>query len=156
MPKGGARISSGPPPNPNSRTQRAKVGEWTLLPGRGRAGRAPRWPLTEPSERERNVWREVWRTPQAIEWEHLGWAYDAALYVRFLVAAEVPDSPSALRAAAEARQWSDRLGLSPAALLRLRWRIVPDELAATVAVTAASDPRVRLRVVAGGGDDDAA
>ena len=31
--------------------------------------------------------------------------------------------------AKEARQWSDRLGLNPSAMLRNRWRIVQDQVA---------------------------
>ena len=33
-----------------------------------------------------------------------------------------------LDGAREARQWSDRLGLSPLAMLRLRWEVVADEV----------------------------
>ena len=42
-------------------------------------------------------------------------------YVRLKILAECGD----LEAGKEARQWSDRLGLNPLAMLRLRWEIDP-------------------------------
>lgn len=68
---------------------------------------------------EVKLWRELWRTPQAVIWEQLAWSREVAQYVRWKVRAEQGD----LDAAKEARQWSDRLGLNPLALLRLRWEI---------------------------------
>lgn len=72
---------------------------------------------------EKALWKELWATPQAVAWEKLGWAREPAQYVRWKVLAELGD----MDAAKEARQLSDRLGLTPLALLRLRWDIVPDE-----------------------------
>lgn len=72
---------------------------------------------------EKRVWRELWRTPQSVAWERLGWTRDVAQYVRWKVLAELGD----LDAAKEARQLSDRIGLTPLAMLRLRWEIVTDE-----------------------------
>jgi hypothetical protein len=47
----------------------------------------------------------------------------------------------------EARQWSDRLGLNPLAMLRLRWTIVSDEVGeARGDKESAASPR-RLRAV---------
>lgn len=75
--------------------------------------------------RERELWNSIWKTPQAVAWEQLGWTRDVAMYVRHTVLAEQGD----LDQAKEARQWSDRLGLSPMAMLRLRWEIAADEVA---------------------------
>ncbi|WNI16625.1 hypothetical protein [Actinacidiphila sp. ITFR-21] len=72
---------------------------------------------------ETTLWREVWRTPQAFAWERLSWNREIAQYVRWKVLAELGD----MDASKEARQLSDRLGLTPLALLRLRWDVVPDE-----------------------------
>lgn len=72
---------------------------------------------------ETKLWRDVWKTPQAVAWERLGWNREVAQYVRWKVLAELGD----MDAAKEARQLSDRLGLTPLAMLRLRWDIVPDE-----------------------------
>lgn len=104
---------------------------------------------------EKKLWRELWRTPQATMWERLSWTRDAAQYVRWKVQAELGD----LDAAKEARQLSDRLGLTPLALLRLRWEIVAEEEAAGAgrrpsgagsarpARASSDDPRALLHVV---------
>ncbi|MEU4367539.1 hypothetical protein [Micromonospora chersina] len=73
---------------------------------------------------ETSLWKDLWGLPQAVEWERLGWMRDVAQYVRHKVLAELGD----LDSAKEARQWSDRLGLTPLAMLRLRWRIAVDEV----------------------------
>lgn len=71
-------------------------------------------------DRELALWRELWATPQAVQWERLRWTREVAAYARWKVLAESGD----LNAAKEARQLADRLGLTPLALLRLRWEIV--------------------------------
>ncbi len=81
--------------------------------------------LAEQKRLEASLWRELWKLPQAVEWERLSWLRDVAQYVRHKVLAELGD----LDSAKEARQWSDRLGLTPLAMLRLRWRVAVDELA---------------------------
>lgn len=72
------------------------------------------------AKNERRLWTDVWKTPQATQWEKLGWTREVAQYVRHKVKGE----GGSLDDAKEARQLSDRLGLSPLALLRLRWEIV--------------------------------
>lgn len=79
--------------------------------------------LREQRKLESVLWRDLWRLPQAVQWERLGWLRDVAQYVRFKVMAELGDMDSAK----EARQWSDRLGLSPMSMLRLRWEVAVDE-----------------------------
>lgn len=68
---------------------------------------------------EVDLWNDLWATPQADMWEKLAWHRDVAQYVRWKVLAEMGN----LEAAKEARMWSDRLGLNPLAMLRLRWEI---------------------------------
>lgn len=74
---------------------------------------------------ESSFWAELWATPQAAVWEELGWFRDVAQYVRHKVRAEL----GSLDDAKEARQWSDRLGLNPLAMLRLRWETERTEAA---------------------------
>jgi len=123
MPKGGARINSGPPPDPNAlrRDRKADAAGWVTLPADGRAGDPPAWPLPEGDQHDAELalWADIWRTPQAVMWERLRWTREVALYVRLQVLAE----SGSLDAAKESRQWSDRLGLNPAAMLRNRWRV---------------------------------
>lgn len=78
-------------------------------------------------EVETDLWAELWSTPQAAMWERLAWTREVAQYVRWKVRGEMGD----LDAAKEARAWSDRLGLNPLAMLRLRFEIErTDEAAA--------------------------
>lgn len=95
---------------------------------------------------EQTLWVDLWRLPQAVAWEKLGWLRDVAQYVRHKVMAELGD----LDGAREARQWSDRLGLSPLAMLRLRWEVVGDELAAKRDERSAPARTRRLKAVDGG------
>jgi hypothetical protein len=81
--------------------------------------------LAAQRELEDRLWRDLWATPQAVAWERLGWTRDVAAYVRHKVLGELGH----LDEAKEARAWSDRIGLTPMAMLRLRWEVAADELA---------------------------
>lgn len=216
MPRGGARVNSGPPPDPTAlrRERPSDKDGWTTLPA-ARKGRTPKWPLlpdvTLTASRtflqdriegldgelgeaemeqdrdlvrslrkdldaarlelytlearieqqdavERQLWRDAWKSPQATAWERLAWHRDVAQYVRHKTLGEM----GSIRDAQEARQWSDRLGLNPAAMLRLRWKVAADEVqqrradrlsAAPAPAPAArnGDMRSRIGVVQDGG-----
>lgn len=111
----------GPPPNPNARRRNARP-EMRRLPASGRRGDPPDWPLGRTTKAERELWLQLWASPQAVAWESLGWARSVARYVVCVVKAEKRDAPVALLA--EARQFEDRLGLNPLAMRRLMWEIV--------------------------------
>lgn len=139
----------GPPPKPGARQPNRGLGAGAQvrLPASGRPGKPPRWPLPktdlpELAAREAELWAEIWRTPQAVAWERLRWTHEVAQYVRWRVLAE----RGGLDQAKEARQLADRLGLSPLALLRLRWQIVDDE-APQQAEEGTVDIRERLKAV---------
>lgn len=151
---------SGPAPNPNSRRQTGNQAHtWLDLPAGGFAGEIPDWPLG-PSvlvetlgthDRERELWETIWRTPQAEAWARNGWDRDVALYVRFFTIGET----GRLDEAKEARMWSDRLGLNPAAMLKNRWRVRSDEMSERrqekkPAATARRRLKVADNAVAGG------
>jgi hypothetical protein len=103
--------------------------------------------LAEQRKLEAGLWKDLWSLPQSVEWERLGWTRDVAQYVRHKVLGELGE----LDDAREARQWSDRLGLTPLAMLRLRWEVVADETAAKrqerAAAATPTSARQRLRVV---------
>ncbi len=101
--------------------------------------------LREQKHLEDALWADLWRLPQAVQWDRLGWTRDVAQYVRHKVMAELGD----MDGAKEARQWSDRLGLSPMSLLRLRWEIVADEVTTRRETRTAmpKSARARLKVV---------
>jgi hypothetical protein len=100
--------------------------------------------LAEQRKLETALWKDLWSLPQSVEWERLGWFRDVAIYVRHHVLGQLGD----LDNAREARQWSDRLGLTPLAMLRLRWEVARDEVAVKRETKApAASARRRLRVV---------
>ena len=80
--------------------------------------------LTEKGERD--LWDSLWCLPQAVMWETSHAHREVAQYVRWKIRAEQGE----IEAAREARMWSDRLGLNPLALLRLRVEIENAEAAA--------------------------
>lgn len=122
MGSGGARARSGPAPDPEAlRRERGSDPGWHVLPVTGRPGPAPEWPLPEPSERERQLWAQLWVKPQATRWEVLGQELEVALYVRRFVAAEQHGASSS--AVVVVRQLGEALGLTIPGLLRNRWQI---------------------------------
>ncbi|MFC8494722.1 hypothetical protein ACFUJU_28800 [Streptomyces sp. NPDC057235] len=125
MPRGGARAVSGPPPDPRS-LRSAKVmdkGGWRTLPAEGRQAPAPEWPLTTPSDRELDLWDELWAKPQAVAWADMGQELEVGLFVRTLAEAESPDAR--LDVKKMVRSYLDSLGLSVAGMNRNRWKIAP-------------------------------
>lgn len=153
MPKGGARAFSGPAPDPQalSRDRPSDRASWTILPASGREGEVPAWPLSDPSVREIELWRRMWRKPQAIVWERNGQEDEVAMYVRSLTAAELPNAFVAARTLV--RQQQEALGLSMPGLLRLRWRIedvAPEVAAEPARPSGAGSARSRFKVVDGG------
>lgn len=125
MPSGGARARSGPPPDPNALSRSRDAGEWWTLPAEGRSGPAPKWPLVKPSRREKAVWTELWRKPQAVAWEALGQEHEVALYVRRFVEAEEPGASPSLGTLV--RQLGEGLGLTIPGMARNRWKIAKPE-----------------------------
>ena len=118
----------GPPPKPPEQRRRRNATPSTVrLPAEGREGPIPPWPLSKPTKGEASVWGELWGTPQAVAWERLGWTRTVGRYARLLVKSEKPGASTF--SCGEVRQMEDRLGLTPMAMLRLRWEIVEDEVA---------------------------
>lgn len=116
------------PPNKNARRRNARP-EWRQLPLAGRCGPPPVFPLAGRQSRALvELWGELWRSPQAVVWEELGWVRLVARYARLLLVAERADASASLLG--EVRQLEDRLGLSPMAVKRLQWEIVPEAPAA--------------------------
>lgn len=88
----------------------------------GRPGNPPAWPLTKASARERELWRRLWKSPQALGWEWSGVEpLTVALFVRRLAVAESPEATTS--GANLVRQQADGLGLSAPGMRMLRWRV---------------------------------
>lgn len=71
---------------------------------------------------EKKLWADLWKLPQATQWEKRAWYREVALFVRHQLKAEA----GSLDDSKEARQREDRLGLNDQSMLRLRWAIVDD------------------------------
>ncbi len=156
MPRGGARVVSGPPPDPNAlrRDRPGDAATWTTLPAEGRAGDPPEWPLLEADGREWELWADLWGKPQAIMWERLGQLYEVAMCVRMLARAEQPKSSIELQKVV--RQYLDSLGLSTQGMLRNRWRIAANEVgerrdSRKTKASAGPSMKDRLKAIDGGG-----
>ncbi len=117
------------PAAPYSKRRRQQV---VVLPAEGCELPVPSLPRVEGRRwgaAERALWRELWRAPQAVMWDE-SMATVVALYVSHACAV-LGASPAAWRAQ-EARHLADKLGLSPAALSALGWRIAEPGETATV------------------------
>src|SRR5262249_43575526 len=142
----------GPPPKLVKHRQRGRVlgsgAHSALLPASGYRGRIPTWPLEGQSEREKVLWKRLWRTPQAVMWAQQAWPDVVARCARVLAEAERPHALGPVRN--EARQLEDRLGLSPRAIALLRWAVADEE---PEEPRQAPDVRQRLRVMDRQGGD---
>lgn len=119
MTSGGARNSSGPPPDPNSLASLKR--DWVMLPAAGYSGPIPEWPLDEFSSAESAYWSLLWRKPQAVKWFENGLVPQVAAYCRVFIESTQPGALAGLKTVA--RQLDNELGISIAAMLSLGWKI---------------------------------
>ena len=94
------------------------------LPHEGRSGDPPVWPLPELDDSqlaalEAVEWARVWGLPQAVEWERMRCETLVAMYVRVFVKASLTGGDTKLLS--EMRQLDAKIGLSPRAMMDLRW-----------------------------------
>lgn len=128
MPHGGARNRSGPSKDPASLRSERLDYRAVALPSGGFDGVPPRFPLPKASARERAVWAEVWRTPQAAAWAGEAWRWRTiGQYVRWSVRMEDPEASASLGAVV--MRLADQIGLTPAGLKENGWQVARDELA---------------------------
>lgn len=155
MGSGGARNRSGPPADPNSMRSKIKGVSLANLPGDGYLGEIPEFPLPDASERELDLWSEVWRFPQAEAWAGESWRWPAvAMWVRTFVVCEGSDATAADKGSLH--RFADQIGLTPAGLKENGWSIGPrteaavpdsgdDESPDATVVTDITSARGRLR-----------
>jgi hypothetical protein len=145
----------GPPPKAAGQRRRTNAVPGTVyLPSEGRQGEPPEWPLASMTLAEEFAWAELWAKPQAVAWERLAIPVRVvARYCRTACAAEsaIAGKPTVagVQSMGEARQMEDRLGLTPMAMLRLRWEIVADEVAEARADAPQPVTQRRIRAVEG-------
>ena len=118
----------------------------------------PEWTLWHAKTVE--LWRDLWTKPQAVMWDASG----SSLFVwAKLIDDLISGRSEAVKVSGELRQIEDRHGLTPKAMMQLRWRIVDDEghvLGQTDGEVVELDPaastmsklRDRLRVVSSDGE----
>lgn len=149
MTSGGARARSGPAPDRNAIRNGRAGADWIRLPSSGRKGDPPTFPLPRATMREKAIWADEWKRPQAMMWAANGQALEVALYVRTVREAERPHATASLRSLLVRMQ--EHLGLSQPGLARNRWLIVDDAAIAQPSGDSAprpvliSDARDRLR-----------
>ena len=107
----------GPTPNATS--------GFRQLPAEGRPGDPPAWPLSAAaSPAEKKLWDKLWSLPQAMMWEHIRCEDTVALYVRvFCAMSSETETATIVKLGNEVRQLDSKLGLSPRAMLDLRWEV---------------------------------
>lgn len=140
-----------PKPADQRRRRNAPIANTLKLPKAGRQGPPPAWPYAgKMTKADAGLWAQLWATPAAAAWELNNWTRVVARYVRLLRTTESEmDAPSAALLA-EVRQLEDRLGLTPAAMLRLRWEIDGSDDVADARQHRAATPkstRQRLKAV---------
>ncbi|MGW4119874.1 hypothetical protein [Nocardia sp. NPDC004711] len=122
-----------------------------------------RWQVTDEDateavkDREAQLWKWAWKTPQAAAWAAEPWRWQAvAHWVRTSVICESNEATAADRGSLH--RFADQIGLTPAGLRENGWSIASDEVgqARTAAAgkstpAAPSTPARRLRAMPGGG-----
>lgn len=130
MPSGGARIRSGPRADPSSERSERRGYSVTALPAEGFRGRIPKFSLPEPTDRELEVWRQLWRTPQACAWSMPSerWRHRTIeLYCRLSVQCEAADAPASKLN--QLHRFADQIGMTTAGLADMGWAVAEDEVA---------------------------
>ena len=165
MGSGGARINSGPPPDPRSGRSERRGIQFTALPADGYDGPVPRWPLPKRTvwlvevvdkvrfksldegateavqDRELALWEWAWRTPQAWAWAQPSesWRlHSIAMWVRTFVLCESSEATAADKNSLH--RFADDIGMSPAGLRANGWAIAKDEVGAKRAATDPESP----------------
>ena len=136
----------GPAPNPDARRRLTHPNGgsfgWVTLPAEGRDGPIPDlgppppwlvelggWPVST-----RVAWAQLWRSAPATQWQECGTTLAGWAWLHAWMAIKGP-TPAGI---GELRHIGEAHGLSPKALLSLRWIIAP---AAPVESTPATSPR---------------
>ena len=136
MARGGARNRSGPQPDPNSAKSEKLGRKLEVLPSEGYKGKIPEFPIknlmfevdgkqrvSDVSKREKVLWREYWKLPQAVAWAEESWRWQGlALMCRLEAQVELFPAKSA-NLVGQLHRFRDQLGLTPAGLRENGWQI---------------------------------
>lgn len=169
MPSGGARNRSGPQPEEGSGRSDQRGYTLTALPSEGYRGVVPSFPLdpivlfaehyeerrkvreldeagTESfRDREAEVWRDAWSTPQACVWSTERWRWSIiGEYCRLKTVVELDPSASAALVG-QLHRYRDQIGLTPAGMRENGWKIAVDEVGAKAVQQSAEPAAPRAR-----------
>lgn len=112
-------------PNSRANTGHARGAGIIHLPASGCDLPIPPLPKQRDwSADERKMWRNLWRSPQAVQWDD---SFIAAVAAYVVHATAVYSGTAAAWAAQEMRHLGQQLGLTPAGLQALGWVIVDGE-----------------------------
>src|SRR5699024_7942101 len=164
MASGGARNRSGPSPDLSSGRSDRRGLSLSALPNEGYRGEAPEWPLGMLAQdelgvtrREREVWAEAWRSPQAAAWAVESWRWPiVAEYCRLKATVEAAPGASAALVS-QLHRYRDQIGLTPAGLKENGWQIATVQVGSGETERSRSEKRPagrardRLKVASGGG-----
>ena len=140
MTSGGARMRSGPPPDPNAlRRDRKDDAGWTVLPIEGFSGEVPNFPLAGALGAESELWTELWQKPQAVMWAKIGMKYQVAAYVRAFLESVEAEASAGLKTAV--LRMEAEIGLSLPGMNTFRWKFSEDQVAAKRAAAAVAPVR---------------
>lgn len=116
-----------PLPGADSRRSRTLAATDRVLPPKPPRRKPPAWPSGhEPTEAEARLWSRMWSLPQGVAWRELpGVAEVVERYCRVSVRTSADLDAGEVKAAtlAQLRSLEGDLGLTPAGMARLRWRI---------------------------------
>lgn len=135
MARGGARNRSGPQPDPLSATSDRRGLQFRTLPAEGFSGTVPAFPIpnlmtdderpkVHPiSKREKVLWRQAWRSPQAVVWAEESWRWPIlAEMCRLQATVELSPGRSAALVG-QLHRHRDQLGLTPAGMRENGWQV---------------------------------
>lgn len=114
-----------PKDDDSRRNRNERAFDWTVLPLEGRPGPAPALPSwREWTDATLDWWAELWARPQAVMWDQSGRSLHALALLHHEMMMDPFRKESRLPSiTAEMRQHEDRHGLTPKAMLQLRWRV---------------------------------
>jgi hypothetical protein len=131
-------MTSYPKPDGSKVTRHKPRFDWTDLPASHSivAPKLPTWRTWD--RRTYRWWRDLWSKPQAVMWPPDGSSLHvlAALVDDLIVA-----RADAVKVSAEIRQHEDRHGLTPKAMMQLRWRFAPSDIASQPTSSARPSPK---------------
>lgn len=115
------------PLKPHSRRHRGNTRTTGLieLPAEGCELPVPALPKSrEWTPEEKKLWRNLWKSPQATQWDD---SFIAAVAAYIVHATSVYGGTAAAWQAQEMRHLGHQLGLTPSGMLALGWVVVTDE-----------------------------